>query len=145
MNHFIVLAIGTGFFITLNRVFNASLSNTLGSFQAVTINFAVGLCALTLVMFAKPEVAHFNRLHDISLFGWLSGPISLLFLALATWTFPKLGALKTTLLIISGQMVSAALIDCFSFTRISSFEIQLLGITSIIAGVAVSRFKVGFK
>lgn len=81
-------------------------------FAATTVNFAVGLMFLTLVLGGQILLAGppAGSLPEEPWF-YLGGPIGVLFIALAAWAVRPLGVLSFALLAVMGQLLGALVID----------------------------------
>jgi transporter family-2 protein len=81
-------------------------------FAATTVNFAVGLMFLTLVLGGQILLAGppAGSLPEEPWF-YLGGPIGVLFIALAAWALRPLGVLSFALLAVMGQLLGALVID----------------------------------
>lgn len=84
-------------------------------FAATTVNFVVGLTALTLVLGARSLLTGLPEGHlPAEPWFYLGGPIGVLFIALAAWAVRPLGVLTFALLAIAGQLLGALGIDLVS-------------------------------
>lgn len=68
----------------------------------------------------------------------LSGPIGVVFIASGSWLIPRIGAVNTALLVISGQMVSGVLLDLFSENPPNIWP-SALGILLILGGMMLTQ------
>lgn len=138
--YFIFIALLTGFLITANRVFNARLGQFANPIAATFINFFIGFILLCIILSFEKEWYSIEALKEVPFLAWLSAPISVLFLALAIWIFPRLGAVRSTILIIAGQMIAATMLDWISGDY-KSLLIQFSGVSLIILGVIIGQVK----
>ena len=71
---------------------------------------------------------------QIPILSYLGGVIGALYVAINSHVLTRIGALKTALLVISGQMVTGVMFDVVGQPFLDS-AIQLVGVILIIAGV----------
>ncbi|MCD4485418.1 DMT family transporter [Chromobacterium vaccinii] len=134
---FMTLAIVNGLCIGGSRSLNGKLAqhdgalaasfwNHLGGFLFLSLLLACGAAALDLPLNA-PWTA------------WCGGLIGAAFVALNGFALPRLGTMKTALLVIAGQMVAGVLIDRLAGSGGKSALAQAAGVALITAGLHVSR------
>lgn len=114
-------------------------------FAATTVNFMVGLMALTLVLGGQTLLAGppAGDLPDQPWF-YLGGPIGVLFIALAAWAVRPLGVLTFALLAVMGQLLGALGIDlAFPDGAAPSWDtlagLALVGLAVVLAAYGRSR------
>ena len=132
----VVAGAGTAF----QQAINSHVSVTTGQpFAATTVNFMVGLTALSLVVAVRSV---FTGLPTGGLPGepwlYLGGPIGVLFIALAAWAVKPLGVLAFALLAISGQLLGSVLIDFISPTDVGRSWELFVGLLLIAIAVVLS-------
>ncbi|APJ02816.1 DMT family transporter [Silvanigrella aquatica] len=137
MTFFILLAILNGIVIGINRSVNGKLSFSAGPLKASFWNHAVGFLLLTLLVYFFDSFQYFTNV-IIPPTSLLGGVLGAFFVILSCFVFTKLGAVKTALFVISGQMISSLLID-FNFKNMTSIIAQILGIILIIFGIYLSK------
>jgi transporter family-2 protein len=130
----------------VQQAINSSVAVGTGQpFAATTVNFVVGLVALTLVLGGQ---AVLTGLPEGSLpsepWLYLGGPIGVLFIALAAWAVRPLGVLAFALLAIAGQLLGAVGIDVAIPTgpglSLSTFVgLALVGMAVVLASRSRSR------
>lgn len=133
------LALSNGLLIGLNRSINSRLSLQLGAVGASLWNHAVGflfLLALALGLSGSPLRQNWSQV-PLPLF--LGGAIGAVFVALNSSVLPRIGAMRTTLLIVAGEMLTGTLIDAWS-GRIQSLGAAALGIGLLLVGLKLSDF-----
>lgn len=136
MSFFIVMALASGCFVGMSRAVNARLAIDRGAFNASWWNHALGFLLLTAVVFAF----EFNQLSSLGAtpaWAFSGGTLGAVFVALSAYVFPRLGAARSALLIIGGQMVVGLAIDWLGGTP---FRIgQPAGVALIVAGIYLTR------
>lgn len=133
----IFLAILTGVTIGVGRAINGRISTAIGPFSASYWNHFIGFIFLAIVLIMT-EKFKLNTIEKIPLYAYSSGFFGAGFVALNSYVFSRLGATKTVLLVVSGQMVSSVLMECKSGHALATF-LQILGVAIIIFGVYLSN------
>ena len=130
----VTAALVNGVIICLSVVSNARLQAKIGPFKASFINHLLGCALLLVVVFAlTPKAALHFGFRIIPIVFYCGGVISAVFVAFYSYVAPRIGILRTVVLIISGQMLTAAALDV---TKGLSFA-QIAGMLLILIGVAV--------
>ncbi|WP_342380672.1 DMT family transporter [Myxococcus stipitatus] len=134
---YILLALVNGMFIGTSRAINGRLSTELGPFRASLWNHLIGFLFLTLLLAALGGW----KLDGMSTPPWsayLGGFFGALFVAVNSFIFPRLGAMNAVLLVISGQMISAVVID-YQNHHIAPSLSRGLGVALVLVGVHFTR------
>jgi transporter family-2 protein len=134
---YILLAFLNGMVIGTSRAINGRLSTEAGAFTASLWNHIVGFLFLTLVLFVLGEWK-FDVAPAAPLAAYLGGFFGAFFVAVNSYVFPRLGAMNAVLLVISGQMISAVLID-YRKQNVAPTVAQWLGVAVILLGVYLTR------
>ncbi|WP_312945263.1 DMT family transporter [Agrobacterium sp.] len=133
----ISMAFAGGVFVALSRQINGRLSLSNLPLIASFWNHIVGFVVLTLLGLAigglLPEGAA-----DAPWYAFIGGPIGVVFIASGSWLIPRIGAVNTALLVISGQMVSGVVLDLFS-NQPPKIWASALGVLLILAGMALTQ------
>ena len=133
----ISMAFAGGVFVALSRQINGRLSLSNSPLIASFCNHIVGFVVLTLLGLAigglLPEGAA-----DAPWYAFIGGPIGVVFIASGSWLIPRIGAVNTALLVISGQMVSGVVLDLFS-NQPPKIWASALGVLLILAGMALTQ------
>lgn len=104
------VAMLNGAFIGTSRALNGRLSAVKGPMHASLWNHAVGCAFLTMVLCAAGPWK-LSAAAGAPPAAYLGGCIGALYVAVNSYAFTRLGAMNAALLIISGQMTSAVLIE----------------------------------
>jgi bacterial/archaeal transporter family-2 protein len=133
----VVLALTSGLLVGFNRQVNGTLALYTTPLRASFVNHLVGFVLLTGLGLA---LGHFFRLAAVEapLYAYLGGPLGVLFVAGSSWLILRIGAVRTTLLLISGQMLSGVLFDIIRNVPGSPW-MRLLGVALILSGVFMTR------
>lgn len=137
MTYFVFIAILNGIVIGTSRSINGKLSFYVGPLKASLWNHVGGFIFLSILIYFIDSFKYlFNT--NIPAIYLLGGVFGAFFVTLNSYVFTKIGAVKTALLVISGQMISSVLID-FNFKSSTSIVAQILGIILIITGIYLSK------
>jgi transporter family-2 protein len=134
---YMVLALVNGMVIGTSRALNGRLSAERGAFTASLWNHMVGFAFLTL-MLAAVGAWKFDVTPAPPLSAYLGGVFGALFVAVNSYVFPRLGALNAMLLVISGQMVSAVLIEYYNDGTIPT-PARSVGVVLVVIGIYLFR------
>lgn len=136
----VVLALLVGAGLVVQVGFNMAISRALGSAPAAAlVNFIVGsLLLLLLVASLRPEWPTRAQLSSIPLWAWLGGGLGAAYVATATFTGPRLGALLLLALTVAGQMLASVIVDHYGLLGFAQQPVtatRLLGIALLVAGI----------
>lgn len=134
----IVLAMLNGIVVALGRTVNGRLGQYVGALQASFWNHLVGFVFLCLMMLALygAQIMQMN-FADVPPLAWSGGLLGAFFVLLSSYVFPKLGAMKASMLIIAGQVLSSVVFDIM----VQGGEvrwIRVIGVVLITAGIVAS-------
>jgi len=133
----VTLALTSGLLVGINRQVNGTLALYTSPLRASFVNHLVGFALLTLVVLVLGEY----RLLGAFKAPWhvyLGGSLGVLFVAGSSWLILRIGAVRTTLLLISGQMLSGVALDVLQSVPGSPWA-RLLGVVLILAGMFLTR------
>ena len=133
----IALALTSGLLVGINRQVNGTLALHTSPLQASFINHLVGFALLTVVGFA---LGAFDQLGSIDApwHVYLGGPLGVFFVAGSSWLILRIGAVQTTLLLISGQMLSGVAMDILWAVPGSPWA-RLAGVALILGGMFITH------
>ncbi|WP_421360883.1 DMT family transporter [Agrobacterium rosae] len=135
----IAMAFTGGVFVALSRQVNGRLSLSNSPLIASFWNHIVGFTVLTasglIIGGLLPAGAA-----DAPWYAYIGGPIGVIFIASGSWLVPRIGAVNTALLVISGQMVSGVMLDLFSDQPPKAWA-SALGVLLILAGMVLTQRK----
>ncbi len=131
------LAFTAGSLVGISRLLNGRLATSTSALYASFINHLVGFVLLTALGLAMG-----NLITDGAFSGpwylYFGGPVGLVFVALGSWIIGQIGATRSTMLIIAGQVVGGVVLDWAVNGKAVSLT-ALAGIALIVAGVAVAQ------
>lgn len=128
----ISLALLGGFLMVVNRVFFSRLAKSKGPIKASYYNHLVGLIFLAILILPL-GIAYQYDLMTINPLYLLGGVVGANFVALFGHVINKIGAAQATILVISGKMLSSAMIEVWEGTTHRPL-LTFLGCALIIIG-----------
>lgn len=137
MYYFILLAFCNGIVIALARVVNARLGESKGPMSSSFWNHLVGFLLLLVTVPFVPGFSFDRPAGRAPAAAYFGGVIGVSFVALHSFVLPKLGAMRTILLVIGGQMITASALDLLA-GAVGSYLMQALGVSLIVLGITVS-------
>lgn len=132
-----VLAIVSGFAITLQGQFMGLLDRALGTKESVFITYAGGGALATLLVLIV-GLSSLRPTTGLPWYAYTSGLLGLIIVGSIGFVVPRLGAAKGFTLILASQFLLAALIDHFGWFGAVERPITLsraAGLATVLAGV----------
>lgn len=134
----VLIALAGGAAVGMSRSINGRLTMDRGAFRASFWNHFIGFSLLTVfvVLFERQGLELLGRVP-----GWAftGGMIGAVFVAISSYVFPRIGAARSALLIIGGQMIAGLAIDYLRGT--ATFHVgQPAGVALILFGIYLTRF-----
>lgn len=144
LNVWLVLAFAAGICSTLQSSANGSLSRSLGTSAAVTVNTLVFLVLCVPYLFYSYSAGEINlsRAAETRWTDYLGGVFGFGVVLFLTLCFPRLGALWTVVLLVLGQSITAIVVDHFSLYGMPQAALsphRILAVGFIIAGIFLLR------
>lgn len=133
----VTLALTSGLLVGINRQVNGTLALYTSPLRASFVNHLVGFALLTLVVLVLGEYRLLGAF-KAPWHAYLGGSLGVLFVAGSSWLILRIGAVRTTLLLISGQMLSGVALDVLQSVPGSPWA-RLLGVVLILAGMFLTR------
>jgi len=139
------LAIIAGALIPVQAATNAVLSKATGHvFYSSLILFGVGMMlVLVFILLFRPTPPSFEELMSAPLYSYVGGLIVATYVLSITFLAPRIGVGNAVLLIVTGQIFSAALIDHYGLFGASIFPLtasKLMGLGFIINGLVIVNY-----
>lgn len=129
----IMMALSAGILVGMSRAINGRLSLSTGALRASMWNHVVGFGILILLaLILRPE--GFSGMKDAPLLAWLGGPVGVIFVASGSFLVARIGAARTAILVIAGQMIFGIALDAALF-GVTGILLKSLGAVAIVAGV----------
>lgn len=134
---FAALAFIAGGLVILSRQVNGRLSLSTSALESSFWNHAVGLAVLTLAALVfgglfTPGIA------DVPYWAYAGGTVGVVFIAASSWLVTRIGAARTAMLIIAGQMVSGVVLDLWLGAPGNPVA-RIAGVGLILSGMWISQ------
>jgi transporter family-2 protein len=134
----ILLALLNGLLIAASRAINGRLSVVLGPARTSLWNHAVGFAVLTSLVLVARDGAIVADLHAPAS-AYLGGLLGVVFVAANSHVLPRLGATRTTILVISAQMVASVGLDSLTAPTANGILVDIGAAILIVLGVRLAR------
>ncbi|RYG95420.1 MAG: EamA-like transporter family protein [Alphaproteobacteria bacterium] len=135
----ILAAFSAGLLVILSRQVNGRLSLSSTPMISSFWNHFVGFVVLTLLgLFIGGLIP--SNIAEIPWWVFSGGAIGVIFVASGSWLITRIGAVNSTLLVISGQMVSGVIFDLLRGAPVTLWA-SASGVILIIAGMALTQRK----
>ncbi|WP_454286390.1 DMT family transporter [Rhizobium arsenicireducens] len=134
----ILIALAGGAAVGMSRSINGRLTMDRGAFRASFWNHFIGFALLSVfvILFERQGMA---LLAEVPAWAFTGGVVGAVFVAISSYVFPRIGAARSALLIIGGQMIVGLLIDYLRGT--AQFSIgQPAGVALILFGIYLTRY-----
>jgi len=128
-----------GVLVIVSRQINGRLSLSTSAMHASFWNHVVGLIFLSVIAvvvmaFGGPFA---QGAQEAPAWAYLGGTIGVIFIAMSSWLVAKIGAVRTAMLIIAGQMVSGVVLDVVMGAP-GALWARIFGVILIMAGMWLS-------
>lgn len=134
----VLIALAGGAAVGMSRSINGRLAMDRGAFRASFWNHFIGFVLLSLFVVIFHRQA-FHLLGGVPAWAFTGGIVGAVFVAVSSHVFPRIGAARSALLIIGGQMMTGLMIDYLRGT--ATFGIgQPLGVALILFGIYLTRY-----
>ncbi len=134
----VLIALAGGAAVGMSRSINGRLTMDRGAFRASFWNHFIGFLLLSVfvALFARDGLV---MLGQVPAWAFTGGMVGAVFVAISSYVFPRIGAARSALLIIGGQMIAGLAIDYLRGT--AHFHIgQPAGVGLILLGIYLTRF-----
>ncbi|CAN5341827.1 DMT family transporter [soil metagenome] len=140
----ITLAIAAGVSIVIQQALNANLRTALSSAAwSGFMSYFVGLlCMIVLAVALRDPLPSAGVAGRIPWWAWSGGVFGAIFIGLAIFLVPQLGAATFIALLVAGQMLASIAFDHFGWFGLAQRSIdlpRLAGAALLIAGVVLIR------
>ena len=133
----ILAAFGAGLLISLSRQLNGRLSLATSPLASSFWNHWVGFAALVLFGAVAGGLWPATIAH-VPVYACVGGPLVFVFIALGSYCLARLGAARTAMLVIAGQMVSGAALD-LARGATGSVWMTAAGVALIVGGMSMGQ------
>ena len=138
----VLLAAAAGIFVGLQAPVNSRLGKEIGSLQAATVSFTVGLLALILVAsLSSGGISGVTNAGRAPWWALIGGVLGAFYVTVALITVRTLGLSALTAIVVSGQLAIAVVVDRFGLLGITKQQIgapRIIGLVLLLVG-AVRR------
>ena len=140
----ILLAVAAGVSIVVQQVLNSNLRTALSSaVWSGFVSYAVGLaCMVLLALALRDPLPSASVAARLPWWAWSGGMFGAIFIGLAIFLVPQLGAATFITLLVTGQMLGSVTFDHFGWLGLAQRPVdlpRLLGVALLIAGVVLIR------
>lgn len=140
----IALAFAAGISIVIQQALNANLRHALDSaaWSGFASYFVGLLCMVLLAIALRDPVPSATVASRIPWWAWSGGLFGAIFIGLAIYLIPILGAATFISLLIAGQMLTSVTFDHFGWLGLEQRSVdlpRLIGAALLIAGVVLIR------
>lgn len=132
----IVIMLCAGTAVALQPSINARLAEKTGLLQSACISFAVGTCALLIVLLVTGKATG-KGLQETVWWEWTGGVLGAFFVSATILAVPRIGTAATMALAITAQLFTGLLLDHFGLLGFGGMQIDLkrsLGAALLIIG-----------
>jgi transporter family-2 protein len=139
-----LLAVAAGISIVIQQALNANLRIALNSpAWSGFMNYFVGVaCMAVLVLALRDPIPSAAVARTIPWWGWAGGMFGAIFIGLAVYLVPQLGAATFLALLVTGQMLASVSFDHFGWLGLVQRPVDLTrmaGVALLIGGVVLIR------
>jgi transporter family-2 protein len=139
-----ILAVSAGISLVVQQALNANLRTALNSAAwSGFMSYFVGvLCMAALALFLHDPIPSVATVSRIPWLAWSGGLFGAIFIGLAIFLIPQLGAATFFVLLVTGQMVGSIVFDHFGLLGVPLHPvsvIRLVGVALLIGGVVLIR------
>jgi transporter family-2 protein len=140
-----LLGVTAGASFVFQQAVNANLRGELGSaFWAGFISYLGGtLAMLAMILILREPALSAQLISRSSWMSWTGGVFGAIYIAIAIFAIPRLGAATTVALIVFGQMATSIAFDHFGILGVAQHAAtpaRLAGVVLLVAGVVLIRF-----
>ncbi|ACK49392.1 protein of unknown function DUF606 [Methylocella silvestris BL2] len=140
-----LLVVGAGASLVLQQALNSNLRLELGSpWWAGLVSYLGGAFAMLAMVIARGDPLPMrNMATQTSWHSWTGGLFGAVFIGVAIFMVPRLGAATVVALIVVGQMLGSLIFDHFGFLGVPQHDanpVRLAGAAFLILGVVLIRY-----
>jgi transporter family-2 protein len=140
----LALAVAAGVSVVVQQVLNANLGAALNSAAwSGFMSYLLGLvCMVVLAAVLRDPVPSLATATRVSWWAWSGGIFGAVFVGLAIFLVPQIGAATFLALLVSGQMLASVAFDHFGWLGLVQRTLdlpRLIGVGLLIAGVVLIR------
>ena len=137
----VLLAAAAGVFVGLQAPVNSRLGKEIGSLQAATVSFTIGLLALILVAsLSSGGISGVTNAGKAPWWALIGGVLGAFYVTVALITVRTLGLSALTAIVVSGQLAIAVVVDRFGLLGIAKQHIgapRIIGLVLLLVGAVL--------
>jgi transporter family-2 protein len=137
----VALAVAAGGFVGLQAPINARLGRQIGSLQAASVSFIVGLLALLLITsVSSGGLAGLGSVGRAPWWALVGGLLGAFYVTVAILTVRTLGVGGLTAIVVAAQLTIAALVDRFGLLGVAKQGLgasRIIGLVLLAVGVVL--------
>lgn len=133
---YVLIGLLNGVVVGTSRTVYGRLSSHVGPFNASVWAHLVGLAFLTVLILVTGQPLYYP-LTVAPPAAYLGGFFGALFVVVSSYVFPRLGAVKAALFVISGQMITAVIFD-WVISGKSPTILTSIGAILVVSGIYLS-------
>ncbi len=139
-----VLAVSAGLSLVVQQALNANLRTALNSaaWSGFTSYLVGVVCMAAFAFLVRDPVPSLATAGRVPLLSWSGGLFGAIFIALAIFLIPRLGAATFFALLIAGQMLGSIMFDHFGLLGLPVHpvsSVRILGAALLVGGVVLIR------
>jgi transporter family-2 protein len=139
-----MLAFGAGVSVLVQQALNTNLRTELNSpaWSGIASYLLGLLCMLALTALLRDPLPSTSTLARVPWWAWGGGMFGAIFIGLAIFLVPRLGAGAFIALVVAGQMLAALAFDHYGWLGIPERQIdlpRLIGVALLVGGVILIR------
>lgn len=135
----ISIAMLGGISLGINRSLMGIVGERQGAIESSVINHLSGAVFLVFLVLASTIPFEFQILKSVPTFAFIGGIVGAFFVIIISFVIPKIGVLKTSIFLISGQVLFSTTID-LSNGNLKSIVSAFFGVALILAGVLIGFY-----
>jgi bacterial/archaeal transporter family-2 protein len=137
----VLLAAAAGIFVGLQAPVNSRLGKEIGSLQAATVSFTIGLLALIIVAsLSSGGISGVTNAGKAPWWALIGGVLGAFYVTVALITVRTLGLSALTAIVVSGQLAIAVVVDRFGLLGITKQHIgtpRVIGLVFLLVGAVL--------
>jgi transporter family-2 protein len=139
-----ILAVAAGISLVTQQALNANLRAALGSAAwSGFMSYLVGLvCMMAFALLLRDPIPLATTAARIPWFEWSGGLFGAIFIGLAIFLIPQLGAASFFVLLVAGQMLGSIVFDHFGLMGVPVHPVsvvRIVGAMLLVGGVVLMR------
>lgn len=135
-----ILALLAGVSLGVNRALLGKLGMGIGAAGASVVNHIGGAIFIFFILLVSGGRIDTGLFTEAPTYAYLGGIVGAVFVMITSWVIPRAGVMKTTVLLISGQMLLGTVLD-FVLGRMKSPVTAVGGLILVLTGVLIGEYR----